>query len=718
MKSLFDLSVVLITGLLLIILISCKPEKPKVLPSVTVSSVTNITDNSAKAGGEVTDDGGDPSTAGGVCWSSVNSLPTIADSKSVDGTGKGIFTSTLSGLSSGTSYNLRAYAKNSVGTAYSGLSVFKTIALAPVLTTTDFSSVTSVSFHSGGNISGDGGDPVTARGVCWSINQNPTVADNKTTDGTGTGNFTSSVTGLSPGVTYYVRAYAINSIGTAYGNQLSARTSAALPTLTTTLATSITPVSAASGGNVTSDGGGAVTAKGVCWSSVYSLPTVSDNKTSDGTGTGTFTGSITGLTASTTYYVRAYATNIAGTAYGTLITFTTLAPQLPAITTSTVTSVTTISAASGGTISFDGGAAVTVRGICWSSTPAPTTALSTKTSDGSGSGTYTSSISGLSPGKTYYVRAYAVNSAGTAYGNEVIFAAKAELPIVTTNPVTEITAFSAIAGGNVTYDGGATETVRGVCWSTAVMPTTALSTKTSDGTGAGTFTSYLTGLSFGTTYYVRAYAVNSAGTAYGDQVSFITDVIDADGNSYKTVVIGTQVWMGKNLMTTRYNDYTAIPMVSDATVWSNSSTPAYCWYNNDAATYKSVYGALYNWYTVKTGKLCPTGWHVPSNAEWTTLTDYLGGESVAGGKLKETGTSHWYPPNEGATNSSGFTALPGGQHMPDGTFGNIEYSGLWWSTTDNTIPGAYFWYAHQFYTGFVSTGSKQNAGVSVRCLKD
>jgi uncharacterized protein (TIGR02145 family) len=134
---------------------------------------------------------------------------------------------------------------------------------------------------------------------------------------------------------------------------------------------------------------------------------------------------------------------------------------------------------------------------------------------------------------------------------------------------------------------------------------------------------------------------------------------DVDGNVYNTVTIGAQVWMAENLRTTKYNDGTSIPLVTDSTKWSDLSTPAHCWYNNDKASYKATYGALYNWYTVATDNLCPTGWHVPTTAEWQILKDYLG-SSVDGGKLKESGTTHWKSPNKGATNESGFTALPGG----------------------------------------------------------
>jgi len=158
-------------------------------------------------------------------------------------------------------------------------------------------------------------------------------------------------------------------------------------------------------------------------------------------------------------------------------------------------------------------------------------------------------------------------------------------------------------------------------------------------------------------------------------------VTDADGNIYSTVSIGKQVWMKENLKTTKYNDGTPIPNITDYTAWEALSTPSYCWYNNDAASYKAYYGALYNWYAVNTGKLCPTGWHVPIDIEWTILTTYLGGNGVAGGKLKETSTIYWWSPNTGATNETGFTALPGGERNYDGSYLDVGSYGRWWSST-------------------------------------
>ncbi len=196
-------------------------------------------------------------------------------------------------------------------------------------------------------------------------------------------------------------------------------------------------------------------------------------------------------------------------------------------------------------------------------------------------------------------------------------------------------------------------------------------------------------------------------------------VSDIDGNIYNTVKIGDQWWMTENLKTTKYNDGTSIPNVPDNTIWSNLSTDAFCWYNNDALTYKDTYGALYNWHTINTGKLCPTGWHVPTDVEWTTLTNYLEGEEVAGGKLKDTGTTHWNSPNTGATNESGFTAFPGGYRYHDGSFLNVGNHGYWWSATEGDSSGAWYRFLHHASADMGrNTSNFKKGGFSVRCVKD
>lgn len=590
----------------------------------------------------------------------------------------------------------------------------------PLLTSTNVSAITETTATSGGIVNSDGGGVVTERGVCWGLTLNPDIMGNKTLNGTGSGSFISTITGLKPGTTYHLRAYATNPVGTGYGNDISFTTLTALPTLTTVEISAKTSSSAISGGNINSDGGGTITARGVCWST-SSNPTISDNKTSDGTGTGPFTSNITGLNPGVTYHARAYSTNSAGTSYGKEVIFTTDA-LLPELSTTAYSALTATTASSGGTVSSDGGAAVTARGVCWNTSANPTLSNS-KTSNGVGIGTYTSNLTGLSPATSYYLRAYATNSAGTAYGNEITFTTPPAVPTLTTSAADLVTTATALTGGMVISDGGATVTDRGVCWSNSPNPTTA-DFKNSLGAGTVIFSSALSGLTPNTTYYVRAYATNSAGTGYGNEISFITlesvgNVTDADGNVYQTISIGTQMWIKENLKTTKLSDGTPIALVADNT-WSTITSPGFGWYNNDAATYKDLFGGYYNWYSVNTGKLCPAGWRVPSDADWATLFGYLGGTSVGGGKMKEAGTAHWASPNTGATNESGFTGLPGGYRFPsDGTtFGGKTQLASWWTTTQPDQSEGFYKQLQWDNTVVSQAGGVKNWGRNVRCVKE
>jgi uncharacterized protein (TIGR02145 family) len=192
---------------------------------------------------------------------------------------------------------------------------------------------------------------------------------------------------------------------------------------------------------------------------------------------------------------------------------------------------------------------------------------------------------------------------------------------------------------------------------------------------------------------------------------------DIDGNVYKTVTVGSQVWMASDLKTTRYNDGTPIPLVTDYDAWAVLSTPAYSWYNNEI-TNRESYGALYNYFAVNTNKLCPKGWHVPSDEEWTTLRTNLGGLLLAGGKLKEEGTVHWKSPNASATNESGFTALPGGFRSYNGSFNYMGISGYWWSSTTSSPSTVYFWNLRYKYGYVYKSVSNMTNGFCIRCMMD
>ncbi len=290
------------------------------------------------------------------------------------------------------------------------------------------------------------------------------------------------------------------------------------------------------------------------------------------------------------------------------------------------------------------------------------------------------------------------------------------LPVLSTAAVSILTETTAGCGGSITSDGGASVTARGVCWSTNPIPTVA-DNLTTDGAGTGSFTSSITGLTAGTTYYLRAYATNSVGTGYGDAQTFIAGTVtDIDGNVYRIVTIGFQVWMVENLKVMHYRNGDAIPNVTDGPTWAGLTTGAYCEYDNDVNNV-ATYGRLYNLLAVNDSRnIAPAGWHVASTPEWQQLVTYLGSWAIAGGKMKEAGTAHWQSPNTGATNESGFSALPGGlrgygSYALIGSFAyfwsseGLGYVGYWYLRSDDSV-------AYGPYT------TSEVWGLSVRCVKD
>ena len=241
----------------------------------------------------------------------------------------------------------------------------------------------------------------------------------------------------------------------------------------------------------------------------------------------------------------------------------------------------------------------------------------------------------------------------------------------------------------------------------------------------------ITGLTPGTKYYYRVVAKNSLGSSYGSERNFTTlsdytkdiafnpdlpygNVTDIQGNSYKTIQIGTQTWMAENLATKSYNDGTLIPQVSNYSKWSALTTGGLSWYENVS----TLFGALYNWHAVSSGKLCPAGWHVPSDDEWNTLISNTGGNNLAGSNLKESGTTHWLLPNSGANNSSGFTGVPGGYRFFSGSFSNAKRYGYWWTSTESSASNAYIRGLNYSYSYTDKLSFDKRSGASIRCVKD
>jgi uncharacterized protein (TIGR02145 family) len=591
----------------------------------------------------------------------------------------------------------------------------------PIVSTASVDFIYNTSARVGGLVSDDGGAEISDRGVYWGTSTGPESSGTKLQIGTGTGIFHDSLTGLIAGTKYYVKAYATNSLGTAYGDETFFTTQISLPTITTSAVTELTATSARVGGVISDSGGYAVSHRGVYWGTDPN-PQLTGTKLEMGSGSGAFSQTLSGLSRAVLYYVTAYATNIKGTAYGNEISFTT-EPELPVVATSAVIEIQAYSARVGGNVSSDGGSAVTERGLYWGASPDPQS-TGTQLVLGSGEGIFTDTLENLDAGTTYYVKAYATNGLGTSYGEELDWTTLGEEPAATTLGYSDLTAGSVTLYGlvsarelstTVEFEYGTT-----TAYGSTVTATNSPVTEEDDSVSAD-----ISGLSPETEYHFRVKATNDLGTVYSEDSTFTTvitgitgTVQDIESNTYQTIGIGYQQWMTSNLKTRKYNDGSAIPLITSDSAWSVINTDAYCWYENDSSGYHNTYGVLYNWPAVNTGKLCPTGWHVPTDADFTELVEYLGGAGQAGGLLKETGTTHWNSPNTDASDQYGFTALGGGKRMDNGSFDFVKVEGNWWSSTNySTLTANYMYLIFNFSNSFQAFTNKKY-GMSVRCVKD
>ncbi len=503
----------------------------------------------------------------------------------------------------------------------------------------------------------------------------------------------------------------------------------------------ITYFSATSGGEVINDGGAVEVSRGVVWSTSQN-PTMDDNDgvTMDGSGVGEFTSQLKELVPGTTYFVRAYAVNAAGPVYGYQYSFTTPALQLADVVTADITDITENSAMGGGEVTYDGGSEVTARGVVWSTFPNPTIDnYEGFTIDGGGIGSFTSNIVGLNPGVAYYVRAYATNDIGTAYGNQHTFTTLGQVPTVLTEQATEVTTDSAVLNASVNpnqlettviFEWGLTDEYGNEI--TAEQSPIEESTSVS-------VSALIDGLESGTTYHFRVVAENNLGVSYGEERQFKTydgTVTDIDENLYYTIIIGNQEWMAENLRVTRGaagNDITRL-----------------CYNDND--TNCELYGGLYTWHTATNGQssssnpsgvqgICPDGWHIPSDAEWTELVNYVVSQGYpnsaddpngAGNALKScrqvgsplddcnTSTHPRWSSHQTlyGFDEFGFSALPGGGHFGTAGFSNRGLVGAWWSTS--VYSSIHVWNRRINHSNSRITRyySRRHLGYSLRCVRD
>ena len=591
----------------------------------------------------------------------------------------------------------------------------------PVITTTSISSITANGATCGGNISDDGGATITLRGVCWSLDPTPTILNSKTIDGAGAGTFSSTITGLDGGKTYFIRAYATNNSGTGYGMALSFKTLGNLPDAFTMPAKEISTISAELNATVPDNQLPTTVSFEYGTSTTYGNTVIAINR-----GSNSFSSSISGLSVATIYHFRVKAVNSLGTTYGSDQTFKTLG-ALPIATTQNATEILTNSATLNGivyandlstTVIFEYGLTTNYGNF---STPSQSPVIGA-TNLGFG---MPSNITGLINNTLYHFRIKATNIAGTVYGNDMTFTTLGKSPTIVSSKTNRTTAISATLNGLINGNGYSTVATFEYGTSETYGTTAqALQNPIIGGLDTPVYID-LNGLSPNTTYHFRIKAVNQLGTTLSGDQSFTTSIMisDIDGNDYNTVTLGNQIWMAENLKTTKFNNGNLIPVVVQPNVeWRNLSGPGYY----------SINGLLYNWATVSTGNLCPIDWHVPSDLEWTTLSDFLSsngyGNSGSGSEIAKSlaYTANWelsniigsIGNNQLSNNSSGFSALPLGFLSPEGTFlGGSTYT-IWWTSTEKDAINAYQRVLHYSFLSLAGAPNDKKSGFSVRCMRN
>jgi uncharacterized protein (TIGR02145 family) len=607
----------------------------------------------------------------------------------------------------------------------------------PVITTAEVTGISTSTAVSGGIITDEGGAAVTSRGVCWNTTDNPVIDNNKSSETGGSGSFTSNISQLTTNTTYYVRAYATNIAGTGYGNSKTFKTLGDKPASAAVGATEITTNSATLSGKVNAN---SLTTKvsfeyGLNINYGNSIDATQSPISGDSNGSLIVVSvAVTGLNPGSIYNFRIKAENSLGITYSDNMNFTTLG----GLSTASVQAATNIylnNAVLNGLINPN--YLSTTVAFQWGLTTSYGNYIEIPQGPFTG---HTSipvnyEITGLSVGTTYHFRIEAVNWWGTSYSDDLTFKTLGQVPTAVPQQAFDIQYISATLPGTVNPN---------------LLSTTVsfeYGTTTSYGTTLGALPSPITGnnpvnvsvglygLTSGTTYHYRIKATNELGTTMSDDMIFtsLAPITDIDGNNYNIKTLGTQVWMTENLKTTKYRNGDIIGTTATPfTDVSSETTPKYQWAYNGDESNAAIYGRLYTWHVLDDVRgVCPAGWHVPSDAEWTKLTDYLisngygyGGSGVNIGKSLAT-TWGWNtdptPGNVGndqaSNNTSGFNAAPSGIREPDSYLFLGSTTG-WWSTTLNEVIWAGTLNIGYSYAILGEGYMQKYLGYSIRCLKN
>lgn len=490
----------------------------------TLSS-SDVTVSSFKVSTNITTDGDNTITQRGFCYAATTG-PTTSDNKIIVSGTTGSLSGTITGLTNKTKYYVRAFATNATGTSYSSEISVTTLSGLPDVETTAITNVLALTADVSGNVVSANGGTITSRGFCYGTTENPTTSNTKVTVTGTTGSMSKTLSSLTPGTTYHVRAYATTSFGTTYGDDKSFTTQTGTITFANLASSNVLAASATLSVEITGDGGSTITERGFCYATTE-LPTTSDTKVSFGGDNTTYSKSISNLARSTVYYFRAYAKNAVGTSYSNQVIVTTQS-GIPALSTITANEVAQTTISLTGNVTSDGGADITQRGFCYSTSQNPTTSTTVKTIEGT-TGVLSGTLTGLLSDQKYYIKAFAKTQYGTAYSEELSVSTIAGIATLGKTTVHDINPTSVTLASTIVSNGGTDILSLGFCYGTSSGPTVSNNTVAAS-PYLTNFSAQATSLEQDTKYYVRAFATTQYGTSYGEETSFTT--------TYNPVVFG------------------------------------------------------------------------------------------------------------------------------------------------------------------------------------